>query len=48
MLKGNRKTIAFIKMHRLVDSETRGVDSSKSQNERAIGNVEWASHARED
>ena len=37
MLKGNRKTIALITTCRLVDSETRGVNSSKAQYEKAIG-----------
>ena len=46
MLKGNRKTIALITTCRLVDSETRGVNSSKAQCERAIGNVKRARHIR--
>ena len=46
MLKGNRKTIALITTYRLVDYETRGVNSSKAQYERAIGNVKRARHIR--
>ena len=39
ILKGNRKIIALKKLCGLVDSETKGVNSCKSQYERAIGNV---------
>ena len=44
MLKGNRKTIALTKTYRLVNSETRGFNSSESQHERAIGNVKRLRH----
>ena len=39
VLKRNRKIIALINVHRLVDLETSRVNSCKDQCERAIGNV---------
>ena len=47
MLKGNGKIIILITTHRLVDSETKGINSSKDQHERAIGNVKRARKTRE-
>ena len=47
VLEGNKKRIAIITMHRLVDNDTKSINSSKAQYDRKVGKVTRAKVIRE-
>ena len=45
-MKVNRKIIALTNVHRIVDSESIGINSREAQHERAIGSVKRSRQIR--